>query len=470
MAGKRLDDDPTLMGRLKAMREGRIRARDLAERAIEAHLPALRAYAAWSPERLRAQAREADTDIAAGVIRGPLQGVPISVKDNIGLSGWETLAGSDSALPPPWQWDGPLVARLRRQQALFTGKTQSVAFAFTSLGTSPRGEGPRNPWDSSRVCGGSSSGAAVSVAEGSAMLALGTDTAGSVRVPAAMTGTVGLKLTHGRWPTAGVVPLSHSLDSLGLLAPSVADIAIGVAALEGRRSDVLSVREKPLSLAGVRIGLPRGMFWEGCDPGIAEAAWQALRELEAAGACLIDIDFPEAQAADALFCEGGLVGTELYLFLALKLPAWLERLGPEMAADITRAGALPADIYRQRVLCMSRLAAQAARCFAEVDVVATPTVPMPPPRFTEVATAENFRAADGRILRNTAFINYLHLCALTMPVGLDAANMPVGLQLIAAGFDEAKLLMVALGAEQCLGTADYRLGGVPVTTYSRLRS
>ncbi|SDL89323.1 aspartyl-tRNA(Asn)/glutamyl-tRNA(Gln) amidotransferase subunit A [Modicisalibacter muralis] len=457
MAGKRLGDDPTLMGCLKAIREGRIRARDLADRAIDAHVPMLRAYTAWSPEGLRTQAEAVDSDFAAGRVRGPLQGVPVSIKDNIALSGWETRAGSESVLPPPWQQDGPVAARLRRQQAIFTGKTQTVAFAFTSLGTSPAGEGPRNPWDPSKVCGGSSSGAAVSVAEGSAALALGTDTAGSVRVPAAMTGTVGLKLTHGRLPATGVVPLSHSLDSLGLLARSVADIAIGVAALEGREGDGLSM-QKPLSLAGVRIGLPKAMFWEGCDPSIAEAAWQALRELEAAGARLIDFEFPEARAADALFREGGLVGTELSLFLALQLPAWLERLGPDMAEDIAQAGALSAGIYQQRLRRMSRLAAQAVQRFAEVDVVATPTVPMPAPCFSEVDDEEYFLAANGRILRNTAFINYLHLCALTMPVGLDTFGMPVGLQLIARGFDEARLLAIALGAERRLGAAPYRLG------------
>lgn len=458
MANESPISDLTLEQCLIGMREGHLHACDLAERVIDAHLPALRAYESWTPERVRAQARSADSDFAAGVVHGPLQGVPISIKDNIGLTGWPTLAGSASALPSPWQQDGPLVARLRRQQAVFTGKTQTVAFAFTSLGTSPRGEGPCNPWDPLRVCGGSSSGAAVSVAEGSALLALGTDTAGSVRVPAAMTGGVGLKMTHGRWPTNGVVPLSHSLDSMGLVGRSVADVAIGVAALEGHEWGKLLERGTS-RLRGLRIGLPKGDLWEACDPGIADATWQALRELEAAGARLIDFDFPQAQAADALFRTGGVVGAELQLFLALQLPAWLERLEPEMAASIARAGELPVQTYRERLSHMFRLAAQADRRLAEVDVVAMPTVPITPPLFSEIADLQDFRIADAKILRHTAFINYLRLCALTLPVGHDATGMPVGLQLMARGFDEPRLLRIALDVERQLGR--------PITTNNR---
>lgn len=458
MAGTHLDGGLSLEQSIKRLHERSLHARDLAEWAIDAHLPSLRAYACWTPERLRTQAQAADIDFDTGIWRGPLQGIPISIKDNIGLTGWPTLAGSEKALPPPWQQDGPLMARLRNQHAVFTGKTQTVAFAFTSLGTTPRGEGPRNPWNPLRVCGGSSSGAAVSVAEGSTLLAVGTDTAGSVRVPASMTGVVGLKMTHGRWPTGSVVPLSHSLDSMGLLGRSVADVATGVAALEGVTRNAL-LEGGASSLRGLRIGLPKGELWEACEPGITDATWQALRELEAAGARLVDFDFPQAQAADALFRTGGVVGTELQLFLALQLPAWLERLEPELAAAITLAGKLPVETYRERLSHMFQLAAQADERLAEVDVIAMPTVPITPPLFSEVADPQNFFDADAKILRHTAFINYLRLCALTLPVGHDAAGMPVGLQLAARGFDESRLLRIALDVERRLGR--------PATTINR---
>lgn len=432
---------------------------ELAERLSTTHVPAWGGYAAWMPSRMMAQARDLATQAMAGQPAGPWHGLPVSIKDNIGLAGWPVQAGSSASLPGDWQRDAAITARFRRAGALFTGLTHTVPFAFTSLGVTLSGEGPRNPWDPERVCGGSSSGAAVSVVEGSAWLALGSDTAGSVRVPAAMTGCVGLKLTHGRWPTAGVVPLSHTLDSLGVLASSAADLAAALRALEGER---LAAPSTP-SLTGLRLGVLRSAPREHADDGIDDAFDRALQELEAAGARLVDCDLPEAQEADALFRSGGLVAAELEAFLSLRLPAWRHRLAPPLDGAMRRARELSRVDYRRRLDTFLGLSRRAAGRLdeARLDALVLPSTPLSPPRRDEVLSPAGYTAADDRVLRHVAFINYLQWCALSLPVGLDAAGLPVGLQLAMPGFAERRLLGAALAIERVLGPPRQRLGQPP---------
>jgi len=186
----------------------------------------LHAYSPWPPEQARLVAHAADAAFAAGVIIGSLQGVPVSIKDLFAASGYPCFAGSSRRLPAdPWERDGPLVAALCRQLGVIMGKAHMVEFAFGGTGHNSHWGAPYNPWDAAahRSVGGSSSGAGVSLLEGSALLACGNDTAGSVRIPASMTGTVGLEVTLGRWSTEGVVPLSSTFDTPRLLARSVSD-------------------------------------------------------------------------------------------------------------------------------------------------------------------------------------------------------------------------------------------------------
>ncbi|QEA38446.1 amidase [Pistricoccus aurantiacus] len=437
---------------IQMIRQRRLSPRALAEQAIEAHRPALRAYAHWRPEKLRAQA------LVLGR-KGRLQGIPVSVKDNIAVAGWPLEAGSGRALPAHLCQEGSVVAMLRRQGVVFSGKTQTVAFAFSSLGTSPQGEGPRNPWDLQRVCGGSSSGAAVSVIEGSARLALGTDTAGSVRVPAAMTGCVGLKTTVGRWPRAGVIPLSHSLDSLGLLAPRAADIVTGLAAFDPapalKRIEAADLRE-------LRIGLPKALLEATpTDPGIAESFHAALSELEARGARLVEVESQLLLEARALFREGGVVASELHQFLFTQMPTWLEGQDKELNLAMRSAANLPASAYLERLQTMTRLCRQADLALREIDVLVTPTTPLTPPTFASLTQPSVYIQGNARILDFTAFVNYLRLCAVSLPIGQDAAGMPTGLQLVASGFAEARLLAIALTVERALGEVHQRLGPLP---------
>jgi aspartyl-tRNA(Asn)/glutamyl-tRNA(Gln) amidotransferase subunit A len=326
------------------------------------------------------------------------------------------------------------VAALRRQLGAITGKTHMVEFAFGGTGHNSHWGAPYNPWDTvaHRAPGGSSSGAGVSLLEGSALLAFGSDTAGSVRIPACMTGTVGLKVTLGRWSADGVVPLSPTFDTPGLLARSVCDVAYGFAALDPAGIDPggFIARAGTRDLAGVRIGVGDPFLWRDCDPGIAETAHEAVDALARAGAVTREFTLPEAEAAYTLFLQGSLSAIELRSFLDRELPDWLAQLDPVIAPAVRNAERVSATDYLARLARLRALARSAAPRLDAVDVIASPTLCLTPPLMSDVADADSHLRVNRRIVRNTVAANYLGLCAITLPVGRDRAGMPVGLQLI----------------------------------------
>ena len=454
----------------RELRERHITAEELVDAAIARHErfgERLHAYSLWMPEKARETAKAADMAFASGAVAGPLQGVPISIKDLYAAEGLPCFAGSSRRLPAnPWEKDGPIVATLRRQLGIIMGKTHMVEFAFGGTGLNSHYGAPYNPWDATthRSPGGSSSGAGVSLLEGSAFLALGSDTAGSVRIPACMTGTVGLKVTLGRWSTEGVVPLSQTFDTPGLLARSVSDAAYGFAAIDPGLGDPFGFIAKSgtLALDGIRIAVDDPFFWEHCDAGIAEAARDAVAMLSREGAVLRSMTFPEAREAHAIFLEGGLSAIELRSFLDQQLPDWLEQLDPIMAPAVFGAEKLTAREYLGRLSRLKALAHSAALRWDGIDVIATPTLCLTPPALSEITDPEIYQSTNRRIVRNTVAVNYLGLCAITLPIGLDAARMPVGLQFIAPAWAEEKLLAIALAAERVLGTATERLGTPPL--------
>lgn len=450
----------SLAATIRALSEQHTTAAEIAERAIAAHDPELNAYADWTPETTRRQAAAADAARAAGAATGPLMGVPVSLKDIYAAAGWCTCAGSPKALPAePWERDGPLVTKLRRQLAAITGKTNTVEFAFSGLGTNPHWGAPRNPWDRSRVAGGSSSGAAVSVLEGSALLALGTDTAGSIRVPAAMTGLAGLKMGAGRWPTDGIVPLSHLLDTPGLIARTARDLAIGYGALD-RDAPAAGPGKLP-DLAGVRLCVPHEVVWDDASPGVTEAVEQALADLEAAGAKLLRRSVPEVAAAVEVFRTTNLAGPDLYRLLSTDLEGWLDTVDPSIRQRLDKATDVPAWQWlaaRARVAELSRAAAER---LSDCHALIAPTVALTPPAIDAVQAPDAFAQANGMALRNTAVGNYLTMAGVTLPAGLDAAGLPVGLQLLGQPGSEAALLALAQAVEDVIGTGDDRLGTPP---------
>jgi aspartyl-tRNA(Asn)/glutamyl-tRNA(Gln) amidotransferase subunit A len=419
----------------------------------------------WDEDGARALAAAADAAFAAGLDHGPLQGVPVSVKDIYGAAGYPTFAGSPKRLPAAWEKDGAMVSALRRSSAVISGKTHTVEFAFGGLGVNSHWETPRNPWDGGahRVPGGSSAGAGVSLIEGSAFVAFGSDTGGSVRIPASFTGNVGIKVTIGRWPTSGIVPLSHTYDTPGILVRTVADLAFAFAALDplARGYRDASPAVDPADVSGVRIGVTKDFFWDDLSPGIGDRVTAAIEALGAAGAHVVSIPFPEPGALGGT-TVGSIAGAEVHAFLSEQLPEWLETLDPVVAPRIHAGGETTADEY----LIQRRRAAELARAanarLAEVDVVAVPTTAVTPPKLADIGDLDAYREVNIKALRNTIPGNLLELCAITMPVGLDEEGMPVGMQLLARGHSEERLIAVALAAERILGTSAERLGRPPL--------
>ena len=246
-----------------ALRDGGLSAGDLAEWAIANHDErgeALHAYKTWDANKVREEAAAADATFAAGIDLGALQGIPVSIKDLVGVSGYPIFAGCPRELPESWAVNGPIVSAIRYQLGVISGKTHTVQFAFGGMGANRHWGAPRNPWDADdhRSPAGSSSGAGVSLCEGSALLAIGTDTAGSVRMPATVTGNAGMRPTPGRWSIEGIVPLVPSLDTPGPLARSAADMAFGFAAMDpilgGDVSGFLDVLDG-VDISDFRIGV-----------------------------------------------------------------------------------------------------------------------------------------------------------------------------------------------------------------------
>jgi len=447
-----------------AFRDGRLQATDLADDAIARHDrwdDRLKAYKRWDPDLIRKQASAAAQAFAVGADLGPLQGVPVSVKDIFGVDGYPTFAGSPRALPAVYEADGPLVDEVRNQLGVFSGKTHTVEFAYGGLGTNIHWGAPWNPWDADthRIPGGSSAGAGVSLIEGSALMAFGTDTGGSVRIPASVTGTVGLKTSKDRWPTEGIVPLSTTYDTPGILTRTVADAAYGFWSLD----PLCDTRPEAADLRGVRIGITGDYFWNNVQDDIAECVQTAIAELEKAGATLVSVSLAEAQAAIDKLSMGAVVAAEGYAHLTKELPGWFDSLQPAVKTRMALGNQVSAIEYLTARRDLARLAASAQQSLETVDVLAVPTVPITPTPVADVNDdLETYKSRNLATLSNTTVINQMELCALTMPVGLDKAGMPVGLQLVARPWTEERLLSVGIAAENVLGTRAQRLGTPPL--------
>lgn len=446
------------------IRDGGIRPSDLVREAserYEATEKRLNAYRTWAGDRPKEQAAALDRLVASGIDLGPLMGIPVSVKDLFGVPGLPTYAGTNAAFPREWQAAGPVVGAVLSQLGIVTGKTHTVEFAFGGLGTNPHSGTPVNPWSTPnepKAPGGSSAGAGVSLAQGSALLALGTDTAGSVRIPASFTGQTALKTTHGRWSLKGIVPLSPSLDTPGLLARTAADLAFAFTAIDPEfRSEIVATE-----LAGLRIGIIRNTVWDGIDPSIADNTLRALGLIEKAGARPSDIALACVDEALAIFRAGGLAAAELRAFLDRNFPERIAALDPAVMSRVEAADQITASDYLQRAANLAQYGREAARVFDTVDLLVSPTIPITAPALADLADAETYRRSNMLALRNTALVNLFGWCAVTIPTGLDAQQIPSGLQIIAPPMQEDRLLSAALAIEKIIGSGPELLGKAPL--------
>jgi len=435
-----------------SLRRGDFSCRELITDALARRQNDFGAYRSVDDDAVLAQADVVDRALAAGFDLGPWMGMPVSIKDLYGVPGFPVFAGSPTQLPAEWEHAGPLVQALKRQLAIVVGKTHTSEFAFGGLGTNAHTPTPRNPFDVERhrVPGGSSSGAGVSLTEGSAVLALGTDTAGSVRVPASYTGNIGLKTTHGRWSVEGIVPLSPTLDSAGILTRSVEDLRLAFATFDPAwESASHFVAQGPrIIVSDLRIARCDDFFWDDCSPGVAEAVDEAIARLAHAGARIHPAEFTEFHPAYALFQQGGPVPPELYRFLHSRLPDWLDTLDPNVAARMSEGATMPAYEYLGRLHSMRSWARAVEAKLRHFDMIIAPTVPLTPPVLTDLQAPDAYRRHNMLALRNTSVVSYLKLCALTVPVGLDREGMPVGMMLVARPGHDDRLVAFAMAIER----------------------
>ncbi|WP_042702459.1 amidase [Azospirillum sp. B506] len=397
-------------------------------------------------EEARAAAAASDRRATAGRTLGPLDGRIVSVKGLFDVAGDTTAAGSAILRGRPAAGrDARAVARLRAAGAVIVGRTHMTEFAFSAVGINPHCGNPGNPRDRSRVPGGSSSGAVISVVDGMAEMALGSDTGGSLRIPAALSGAVGFKPTGGRLPAAGAFPLSATLDVIGPIAASVADAAL----LDSILSDGDPAPFGALPLAGQSFLVPRGRLFDGVEPAVAAGFEAALDRLRAAGAHIVDGSI-EAEL-DAL-AELDRIG----VFTAIELAATLADLGitafdgidPKTRARIEAGGKAPAADYVR----MQRRRAALIRLMDErlirQPVLLLPTVPLTAPAIADVLDDASFHRVNMALLRNTRIANLFDLPAISLPVPTD--GLPVGLMAMGRRGSDRSLLGIAAGIENAL--------------------
>jgi len=453
---------------VQALREGGVRAVDLFDEAEERHRrygDALNAYKLWLGPAARAQAQAADAAFKVGADLGPAQGLPISIKDVFGVRGTPTFCGTPRPLPSKYEAEGPIVAGLRRQLAVFPGKSHTVPFAFGVIGVNKHWGSPRNPWDASahRMTGGSSSGAGVSLWEGSCLWALGSDAGGSVRAPAALTGCVGLRTSIGRWPVGGAPALSPTFDTPGILARSVEDLIVGFAAIDPSVESLpMLLQATARSLDGLRIGVPDDHFYDECGPGVVDAVRRALGNLEAKGATRVSLAFPEAAEAAQWMANGGVGVPEGYAFVRNEFPEWIETLDPTVWSRLSTYGAIDVQEYLQRLREIEPARVRAHARLEGLDVIATPTTRLTAPTAREVESLEDYRQRNIAIGRNLMLMNLWDFPSITLPVGKDPNGLPVGLQLSSRRGTDDKLLGIARAVETVLGTPRQILGTPPL--------
>lgn len=419
--------------------------------------PALGAFRLVTESRALAAAEAAERQIRAGIDLGPLHGVPYVTKDLFDVAGLPTTAGSRSLEGNVAATDARATRRLAAAGLVLLGKTNTVEFAFGSVGINHSHGTPHNPWQQHHhVPGGSSSGSAVAVAAGMAPLATGTDTACSVRTPAALCGVTGLKTTVGRISRAGVYPLSATLDSVGPLARTVADAAALFDALQGPdRADPATAGIAPVDVlrtledgaAGLRIGVAEGLLFDALHPEVEQAVRHAITVFESLGATVTRLEFTEA--AEVMAKPSVISQVEGYTVNARHLEQTPELLDPVVRERMRPGGKVSAVDYRRALDDLTPLRRRTRRRFDGLDVLLAPTSMIPAEPVDAVdRDFDTYMSYAGRYLRNCFVGNLLDLCGISVPCGFTRGGLPVGLMLYGARFREDVVLRAARAFEQ----------------------
>jgi aspartyl-tRNA(Asn)/glutamyl-tRNA(Gln) amidotransferase subunit A len=444
---------PTLAQLADALAHGRTDSISLTREALERiDDPAgegARAFIAVHRERALAAAEASDARRAAGQARSPLDGIPISIKDLFDEAGEITRAGSlvlNDA--PPASADAPAIARLRAAGAVFVGRTNMTEFAYGANGMNAHYGTPLNAWDRAnrRIPGGSTSGGAVSVTDGMAAATIGSDTGGSVRIPAALCGLAGFKPTQRRVPLAGAFPLSFTRDTIGPLGASVACCAL----LDGLMAGVPHPKPSLTRLAGLRFGVPTTILLDGLDATVASAFARALSVLSNAGAAIEEFAFETLERERAGSIKANFSAVEAYALHRARLAAHGEQFDPRVRQRLMLGANMSAADYVDLIQLRGALIAEAERATARFDALLAPTVPIVAPRIAELeaSDAEFFRI-NALLLRNCAPFNVLDRPCLSLPCQ-RAGEAPVGLMLVGETLGDSRLLALGAAVERAL--------------------
>jgi aspartyl-tRNA(Asn)/glutamyl-tRNA(Gln) amidotransferase subunit A len=434
---------PTIQHLAAELAAGRTTSHELTEQALarieDPSGEGSRAFIRVNRKQALAAATASDALRKAGIVPSPIAGIPVSIKNLCDVAGETTLAGSKALDDrPPAAADAPVVARLRAAGAVIVGSTNMSEFAFSGVGCNPHYGTPGNPADRTRVPGGSSSGAAVSVGDGMAVAALGTDTGGSVRIPAALCGIVGFKPTARRVPIDGVVPLSTSLDSIGPLAHSVECCAIVDAVFAGEPVTV----PDSMPLAGLRLAVPMHFVMDDLDSGVAKGFERALHALSSVGVKVDHIDLPELNELPAINAKGGFAAAEAYAWHRTLLARRGNEYDPLVAPRIRRGAEMTAADYIELLGRRADLQRRVSAVTANYDAVAMPTCAIAAPTLNEVSTPTGFTQKNMLLLRNTSVGNFLDRCAISLPCHAPG-ELPSGFMLMGEAMADKRLLAMA---------------------------
>jgi aspartyl-tRNA(Asn)/glutamyl-tRNA(Gln) amidotransferase subunit A len=412
----------------------------------------LNSYITVLAEQAVAEARIAEREIQRGNYRGPLHGLPIAVKDIFATRGVRTTAGSKILSDWVPDYDATVVTRLRNAGAVLIGKTNMHEFSYGVTSDNPHYGPVRNPWDPKRIPGGSSGGSGAAVATSLCAAALGSDTGGSIRIPAAACGVVGLKPTYGRVSRYGVVPFAWSLDHVGPITRTVEDAAALLKVLAGqdtkdRTSSQLPVPEYTQvlkeSVSGVRLGIPQNFFFEHVDSEILSAVRAAIKVLERLGARSVAVKLEHFEYCSAAAAQITLVEAASYHEPYVRGRS--QDYGDDVRLRLYAARNFLATDYVKSQRARTLLQQDLAQAFEQVDAIVTPTLPAPPPPIGEYFVQSGDmreHVIDAFIRFNNPF-NLTGLPAISVPCGFGSANLPIGLQIVGKPFDEATVLRLA---------------------------
>ncbi len=441
----------TLVTMVTNLAKGKAKSSDLIERSLseifDENGEGSRTFLSVFGNMAKIQAETADRLMHLGYRLPPLTGIPISVKDLFDITDQITLAGSKvRASCSPALADAKIISLLRAAGAIIIGRTNMTEFAFSGLGVNPHYNTPRNPWDRSigKIPGGSSSGAAVSVTDGMAAASIGTDTGGSVRIPAALCGLTGFKPTASRVSTTGAFPLSTTLDSIGPLAKSVECCALIDQVISGTPVEELRTR----SPETISLAVPQNIVLDEMDSMVAARFEFAVSKLSAMGARITDIPFNSVLDIPKANEKGGFAASEAYATLRHLLQEDEELFDPRVAVRIKRGANMSAVDYIELLKMRELIQHNAASESYSYDAILMPTVPIVAPAISSVVESDEFyHEANMLMLRNCSIGNFLNRCAVTIPIQ-EPGSGPVGLMLMGETMEDRKILEIASGIQK----------------------